>query len=188
MTNQINAVFGEVPTELDKFITASQIVQAEAMKYFVEFWRMDKGERNGILWWNLRDGWPIISDAVVDYYGGKKLAYYFIKQVQTDVCVMIGDAVNGKHQVVAVNDTRGNNNLSVTIKDADTQKIIFSKTAVVDKNGKALLGSIPETNIAKMWIIEWDVNGRKSFNHYLAYNPPLKLDDYMKWLPLLRNE
>jgi beta-mannosidase len=188
MTNQINAVFGEVPTELEKFITASQIVQAEAMKFFIELWRMDKGERTGILWWNLRDGWPIISDGIVDYYGSKKLAYYFIKQVQTDVCVMIGDAVNGKHQVVAVNDTRGNNNIKVTIKDADTQKTVFSKAAAIAKNGKVLLGSIPETNTAKMWIIEWEINGRKSFNHYLAYNPPLKLDEYLKWLPMLRNE
>ncbi len=56
MTNQIKCVFGEVPTDLNQFIIASQIVQAEAMKYFIEFWRMNKGERNGILWWNL-EGW-----------------------------------------------------------------------------------------------------------------------------------
>jgi hypothetical protein len=34
----IKSIFNEVPRDLDKFIIASQIVQAEAMKYFVEFW------------------------------------------------------------------------------------------------------------------------------------------------------
>ena len=65
MVNQIREVFGECPMELEDFVTASQIVQAEAKKYFIEFWRMNKGQRNGILWWNLRDGWPIVSDAIV---------------------------------------------------------------------------------------------------------------------------
>ena len=100
MINQIKTIFGEVPTDLDSFIIASQIVQAEAKKYFIEFWRMSKFERNGILWWNLRDGWPLISDAIVDYYGSKKLAYQYIKRVQTNVCVMIGDAANKKHPAV----------------------------------------------------------------------------------------
>ncbi len=188
MTNQIKCVFGEVPTDLKQFITASQIVQAEAMKYFIEFWRMNKGDRNGILWWNLRDGWPIVSDAIVDYYGSKKLAYQYIKRVQTDVCVMVGDARDKKHPVVAVNDTRENISIAVTIKDSDTRKTILSKSSVIPKNGKSQIGFIPETNTAKMWIIEWDVNGRKFFNHYLAYNPTIGLDEYMKWLILLNKE
>lgn len=71
MTNQISKVFGEVPRDLNEFIAASQIVQAEAKKYFIEFWRTGRPYRCGILWWNLRDGWPILSDAVVDYYFSK---------------------------------------------------------------------------------------------------------------------
>ena len=66
MTNQVKALFGDVPKDLDRFIFASQVVQAEAMKFFVEFWRMDKFRKTGIIWWNLRDGWPILSDAIVD--------------------------------------------------------------------------------------------------------------------------
>jgi beta-mannosidase len=186
MTNQINCVFGEVPTDLNQFITASQIVQAEAMKYFIEFWRMNKGERNGILWWNLRDGWPIISDAIVDYYGGKKLAYQYIKRVQTDVCVMIGDAAKGKHPVMAVNDTRENVKIAINIKDAENQKVILSKEIEVNKNGKIQIGFLPETNQTKFWLIEWEVAGKKYSNHYLAYNPPVKFSEYVKWLPLLK--
>lgn len=186
MTNQINCVFGEVPTNLEQFITASQIVQAEAMKYFIEFWRMNKGDRNGILWWNLRDGWPIISDAIVDYYGGEKIAYQYIKRVQTDVCVMISDAANGNHSVVAVNDTRDIVKVKINIKDAETLKNVLSKEIEVTKNGKIQVGSIPVTKPTKMWLIEWEVNGKSYSNHYLAYNPPIKLAEYLRWLPLLK--
>jgi beta-mannosidase len=186
MINQIKSVFGQVPIDLNQFITASQIVQAEAMKYFIEFWRMNKGDRNGILWWNLRDGWPVISDAIVDYYGSKKLAYQYIKRVQTDVCVMIGDAREGKHPIIAVNDTRKEINIKVTIRDAETQKIMMSKSVLLAKNGKARLGYLSETNQTKLWLIEWEINNLKYTNHYLAYKPAIQLNEYMKWLPVLK--
>ncbi len=188
MTNQIKCVFGEVPTDLKQFITASQIVQAEAMKYFIEFWRMNKGERNGILWWNLRDGWPIISDAIVDYYGGKKLAYKYIKGVQTDVCVMIGDAMNGKHPVIAVNDTREKISFIITVKDAETGKTVLVKNVTLAENGKASAGFVQASGSTKMFFIEWEVKGKKFFNHYLAYNPPIQLEEYLKWSALLNKE
>ena len=50
-----------------------------ALKYWIELSRSRKGRTWGLLWWNLRDGWPIISDGVVDYYFGKKKAYDAIK-------------------------------------------------------------------------------------------------------------
>ena len=72
MANQIRNMFGFEPDNLDDFILASQIFQAECKKFFIERMRCGKWRRTGMLWWNLRDGWPIISDAVVDYYGIKK--------------------------------------------------------------------------------------------------------------------
>jgi len=185
MINQIKCVFTEVPAELDRFIQASQIIQAEAKKYFIEFWRMNKFDRNGILWWNLRDGWPVISDAIVDYYYSKKLAYHYIKRVQTDVCVMIGDANEKGHPVVIVNDTLNDANGSLLIKNADSSEILMSKSFKVDINGKTNAGYIDKTVMPKLWLIEWTVDNEKYTNHYFAYQPHVELDDYLKWLPLL---
>jgi beta-mannosidase len=150
------------------------------MKYFIEFWRMNKGERNGILWWNLRDGWPIISDAIVDYYGGKKLAYRFIKRVQTDVCVMMGDSRNGSFPVIVVNDSRESVTLSITIKDAETGKTVLNKNMSLAENGKNSAGFVRASGNTKLYLIEWEVKGKKFNNHYLAYNPPIQLDEYIK--------
>lgn len=187
MINQVKSVFGEVPDDLDLFIAASQIVQAEAMKYFVEFWRMNKFDRNGILWWNLRDGWPIISDAVVDYYGGKKLAYHYIKKAQKDICVMIADeglvedAKGSGHPVVVVNDTREAVSGNLTIRDADSDKVVFSKPFQVEKNGKLIAGYLPKPGKTTLWIIEWEIREEVHSNHYLAYQPVISLEQYRQW-------
>lgn len=182
MTNQVIALFGECPKDLDQFIFASQATQAESMKFFVEIWRMDKFRKTGIIWWNLRDGWPIISDAVVDYYNSKKLAYYFIKQVQHDACVMIGDAKNGKHPIIAVNDTRKEKSGTVTVRDADTEKTLFSATFDIPVNGKTIIGYIPEDpQLQTMWLIDYTIGEKTFANHYLAGNAPFQLVDYLRW-------
>jgi beta-mannosidase len=188
MVNQIREVFGECPMELEDFVTASQIVQAEAKKYFIEFWRMNKGQRNGILWWNLRDGWPIVSDAIVDYYGGKKLAYDYIKNVQTDVCVMVGDIRQGNtgHPVVVVNDTRNKQKVEITIIDKDSSRKLLSKTVELEPNGKLNVDELPKVNANELWLIEYKVDGKTYNNHYVSYNPPMKFKIYKEWLSKLR--
>ncbi|MDR1336072.1 MAG: glycoside hydrolase family 2, partial [Tannerella sp.] len=182
MINQIRELFGEVPADLDRFIFASQTVQAEAMKFFVEFWRMGKFRRTGILWWNLRDGWPVVSDAVTDYYNSKKMAYYYIRQVQSDACVMIGDARDRNHPVIAVNDTRVEKQGTVTVRNLDTKEVLFTGRFVIPVNGKTTAGYIPETAGQQgMWLIEYTIDGEKQTNHYLAGKAPFRLADYEKW-------
>ncbi len=190
MIKQVYALFGDTIRDLDQFIFASQAVQAEAMKFFVELWRMDKFNKTGIIWWNLRDGWPIISDAVVDYYNSKKLAYYYIRQVQHNACVMIGDPVEGKHQVVAVNDTRSEKTGSVVIKDADSGTVIFTGSFVIPSNGKTTVGFIPQSQRQSMWLIEYIIDNERYSNHYLAGTAPFRLADYQRWykkLGVVRN-
>jgi beta-mannosidase len=188
MVNQIREVFGECPMDLENFVTASQIVQAEAKKYFIEFWRMNKGERNGILWWNLRDGWPIVSDAIVDYYGGKKLAYDYIKHVQTNVCVMVGDIREGDsgHPLVVVNDTRKRQEVEIVVKDKDSGRTILSKKVDVEANGMLKVDELPKVEKDELWLIEYKVDGKKYQNHYVAYNAPMDFEKYKSWLSDLR--
>lgn len=188
MINQVKVLFGEKLTNLDKFIFASQVVQGEAMKYFIEMWRMDKFNHSGVIWWNVRDGWPIISDAVVDYYNSKKLAYYYIRQVQTNVCVMIGDAKEGLHPIVAVNDTREVKKGTTVIRDAETGEILYSGTFFIPENGKTTLGFIAKQDKQSMWLIDYIVDGKTYHNHYLAGEAPFKLSDYEKWYKKLQLE
>jgi beta-mannosidase len=73
-------LFGSYNKDVNVFAKQSQISQAEALKFFIEHFRISKPTRTGLLWWNIIDGWPQLSDAVVDWYGCKKLAYHYIKR------------------------------------------------------------------------------------------------------------
>lgn len=182
MTKQVRLVFGEVPKELDDFIFASQSVQAEAMKFFVEMWRGGKPERSGIIWWNIRDGWPILSDAVVDYYNSKKLAYYFIQNVQHNACVFINDAQDNMHPLVAVNDTRQPAEGSVEVIDVASGDRIYKGSFSIEANGRTLIDTLPERDGQGILFIKYTINGKAYANHYLYGKPPFKLNEYKELL------
>ena len=187
MINQVNILFGEVPEDLDRFVLASQIVQAEAVKYFIERFRGAKFEpRTGILWWNIKDGWPILSDAVVDWYFRPKRAYDYIRRAQEDVCVMIVDdsdvwhSVVPWHPVVAVNDTREPVTGRVEIFDAASKVTVYSALFEIEANGRTVLTNLPEPNGQGIWIIKYWIQGSgERWNHYLYGQPPFSLDEYI---------
>lgn len=189
MVNQVRILFGDVPTDLDSFIFASQSVQGEAVKYFIELFRGGKFDtRTGILWWNIRDGWPIISDAVTDWYFRPKRAYYYIRNVQTDVCAMILDAPDaGGHPLVVVNDTREAVSGSVTVRDAASGRVAWQGPFQVAANGRAELARLSPARAQGVWLISYSLDngsaGHKTgTNHYLYGEPPFRLSDYRSWL------
>jgi beta-mannosidase len=184
MINQVNLLFGYVPDTLEDFVLGSQLVQAEAMKYFVEKWRGGKFvEKNGLIWWNVKDGWPIISDAVVDYYFGKKLAYYFIRNVQRDVCAMMLDEDStGLYPLVIINDTREEVSGKVTITDIGSGKKVWSGKYRTEANGRTLLTHIGKKADKGMYLIEYSVGEDNFKNHYLYGEKPFDLRKVTGWL------
>ncbi len=105
MADQTAEMFGSQPENLEDFILASQISQAEAKKFFIELTRYKKWRRSGVIWWNMIDGWPQFSDAVVSYDFIKKLAYHYIKRVQQDLCLMFDEIDRWNIRLHASNDT-----------------------------------------------------------------------------------
>ena len=118
--DQVAVLFGQAETDLNDFVKQSQISQAEAKKYFIERFRIGKWRRTGIVWWNLLDGWPQVSDAVVDYYFRKKLAYSYIKRSQTPVCLMMDEYHEGGYTLCAANDL--SQDVSVTYRIIDVER------------------------------------------------------------------
>ena len=180
MIKQVNLLFGEVPTDLDDFIFASQSVQAEAMKYFIEMFRGRKFCPNtGMLWWNIRDGWPLISDAIVDWYFSRKMAYYFIRNAQKDVCALINDAVDGFHPLVVINDTREAASGELSVTDVKSGKVVFKGKYEVGPNGREVIARIPERNGQGIFKITYTGRGGETHgNHYLYGKAPFNLKEY----------
>ena len=178
MTRQVKIMFGGVDTDLDTFIEQSQTVQAEAMKTFCEMFRSRKFTRfNGLIWWNVRDGWPQLSDAVVDWYDGKKPAYYALKAVQHDQLAMLGD----DHVAWAVNDRRYPVKGHATYRDKASGKVLLDRDYDVAANSKARLGTIPFSGQGLIEI-EYSADGEKHRNHFLYGEPPFKWAEVKEWM------
>jgi beta-mannosidase len=185
MVRMLNYVVDPVPRNLEDFALASQIAQAEALKFFVEHWRQ-RDCAGGILWWNLRDGWPIISDAVADYYNRRKLAYHFIKRVQADVVVMCGEPVEGMHSILVANDTRGPASGWVRVADADSGRVLLETGFETEPGGRRVIGSVPSVTAPALWLMTWTLeDGAPGRNHYLAGPLPVSLDMAKRWLDRL---
>ena len=146
---------------------ATENGEAEAKKFFIERFRITKGRRNGIIWWNLIDGWPQISDAIVDYYYDKKLAYDYIKRSQKPFCMMFDEPADGKLNLYAVNDTREDVKLTYTVED-DAGNVILSGTADSLSDTSAPLASIPADDAKRYYIIRWQYGDKCGMNHYFA--------------------
>ncbi len=174
MATQIEVLFGSVPDTLNDYILASQISQAEALKFFIEMFRLEKGNRSGILWWNIKDGWPQISDAVVDYYGTRKLAYHVVRRVMQDVVVMAAEPVGGHHRLVAVNDTAADVTIDVSVM-REKATVFSAEANVVPANGRLELGQLPACSHGTLYEIAWSGARVQGANHYLAGPRPFDL-------------
>ena len=186
VANQIKQLFGEVPDNLDDFALASQISQAEAKKYFIERIRCKKPTKSGVIWWNLLDGWPQISDAVVDYYGVKKLAYDYIKASQQDFVIMADEINNWGIKIIASNDTLETILGDVTIKCGG--EIIYQGDFKVGANQNAEITSLPVMySDKKLFTFEWKTNISNGSNHYICGYPAFDFKKYTsEWLPEIK--
>ncbi|MFZ2657838.1 MAG: hypothetical protein WAX69_23090 [Victivallales bacterium] len=191
MLNQAKSFFGEnfKADDLDKFVLASQIVQAEAKKYFIEHFRLRRPKKTGIIWWNMIDCWPQFSDAVVDYYYYKKLAYHYIKASQQDMLLMMDGPAQDHCALRVSNDTLESVSGTYSVRDAETNEIVSCGDYAADSNGACDVARIPiSQDDRRLFIIEWSCNGKTCRNHYLTGRPPFSFERYAGWLHILQKE
>ncbi len=182
MADQIRELFGVIPDNLEDFVTASQISQAEAKKFFIELFRTGQPDRTGIIWWNLIDGWPQFSDAVVDYYFRKKLAYYYIRQVQQPVLLSMKEPKDWHLEMVAVNDTGGSIRLVYSVEELTAGLEIDSGEIFVPEGMKHIMNIPYSQGEKKIYRMHWEYGAGRGWNHYLAGNPPFSLQEYKTYL------
>lgn len=189
MRNQIEWFWGKAADDLETISEESQIVQAEAMKYFIENFRMRKWKKTGIIWWNVIDCWPQFSESVVDYDLNRKLAFFYIKNVQQSVLLMFDEPGNWAIRLHGVNDLDREIRVRYQVTDIVDGKLELA--------GEALLASDSTREIAVMKInsssqrilrIDYEYEGRKAINHALLGNPPFSYSLYQKWLATAKME
>ena len=98
-----------IPADLEGYIYATQLVQAEAVASGIRGWRRrwsgpGRYVVSGALVWQLNDCWPVTSWALVDYELRPKPAYYVVRRELASLAA--GIALQGRESAAlwAVND------------------------------------------------------------------------------------
>ncbi len=68
------------PANFDNLLYASQLLQADAIRYGVEHWRRNRGRCMGAVIWQLNDCWPVASWSSIDYFGRWKAMHYLARR------------------------------------------------------------------------------------------------------------
>lgn len=189
MFKQIREEFMMTPETVEDFSLASQIVQAEAKKFFVENVRIHKWRKAGILWWNMMDCWPQFSDAIVDYYFVRKLAYGYLKRAQRPLLGIVGEWRNWGHEVVMTNDTLQAQSGRVEVTDGETGQSLFSGAFAVGANANQTVGRFELPNCdQRLLVIRWETDdGAHGASHYVTGRTPLDYARYRDvWLPIIK--
>ena len=75
------------PTSFESLVYASQLLQADAIKYGVEHFRRCRPYCMGSIYWQFNDCWPVASWSSVDYFGRYKALHYAAKKFYAPVAM-----------------------------------------------------------------------------------------------------
>ena len=75
-----------------------------------------------------------MSDAIVDYYYEKKLAYDYIKRSQRDFIIMLDEMESWHQPVICANSTLKEVSGHVRISDMDSKEVVFEKSFLASPN------------------------------------------------------
>lgn len=177
----VERLFGALPETLSDFCRASQISQAEALKFFAEHFRIGKWRRTGLLWWNLADGWPQASEATVDWYGRKKLAYGFLQRSQQPLLLAFDEPQDGVLPLCCVSDGVGETGLQWSVTDVTDGVPLATGSWTVRPDCAEQICRIPAPAGQRFLLIEWrTADGVCGKNHYSTQDRNLDLQCYLR--------
>ena len=93
------------PAAFENLVYASQLLQADAIKYGVEHFRRQRGYCMGSTYWQFNDCWPVASWSSVDCFGRYKALHYAARKFYAPVAMGLF-LENGALTVNIANETR----------------------------------------------------------------------------------
>lgn len=164
------------PRDFSTLLYASQLLQAEAIRYGVEHFRRNRGRCMGTLYWQLNDIWPVASWASIDYYGRYKALQYTAKRFYSPIllsCKETGEKdtrpsiimeekeypYETKAQLCVTNDTLA------AIQGAVCWALRSNTGAIIKEGCEEV--SVPALSV--LWLQEMDFEKTDVVHNYISY-------------------
>ena len=177
----VERTFGSFPASFEEFVDKSQIVHAEAMKTFVEQFRVNRNSKGGLMLWNLMDGWPQYSEALIDYYNERKKAYEYVKQASQELCLILPEPTSWRATPVIVNDLSTSASGYWKIFDlANNELLIEGNYSIAGNSCSNLMWFEHRPKAMQMLLLEWSNGNKIYYNHALIGNAPYDYNFYVQ--------
>ena len=177
--------------EWDDYKNAVNICCAEIYKDIIEFCRVNRWSKTGVIWWSLLDMWPMLFNySVIDSEFGRKLPYYWIRQAQQDFAI-VGTWTEEHSDIAlyAANDTLREHRVSYTVTAYDKKgkgSVIATGSCRQEKNSSSLIQRIDNGDEAQLWIIRWTDEGKECVNHVFTGNADYETTKM--WAEIIKKE
>lgn len=172
----VKYLFAENTVSKEESVNATRLYQAEAYKFIAETSRI-RADANGIVLWNLSDGYPIFSSSLIDYYGWKKPAYYAVKASYAPKQIIFENAKHGVN-VYAVND--GAKDVSVKVKIQSKNEVLYSDDVEIQAGTIKKL-TVLDLKPGEYALSELTENGSAVYNYVYRYEDKIDYEKYAEF-------
>ena len=162
------------PTDFDTILYASQLLQAEAIRYGVEHFRRNRGRCMGTLVWQLNDCWPVASWSSIDYFGRWKALHYYEKRMFAPIllsCAEEGILTQDANPNAQPYEVAKSIHLNVSNETMQEQTVTVrwalrnAKAAVLEEEEQKI--TVPA--LSSVWLAQKDYPQAALYDHYVSY-------------------
>jgi len=166
------------PNDFDVLVYASQLLQAEAVKYGVEHFRRNRGRCMGAIYWQLNDCWPAASWSSIDYFFRWKALHYYAKRFFQPLMIscheegLLTQNPNANHQPRIKDAIEKSFRLSVANETTEEKKLTV-KWEIRDKKAKVLKEKtipVKVPALSSLWLDKVFVPEINIDDEYLSYH------------------
>ncbi|MCD7955020.1 MAG: glycoside hydrolase family 2 protein [Lachnospiraceae bacterium] len=162
------------PSDFQTVLYASQLLQADGIRYGVEHFRRNRGRCMGAIYWQLNDCWPVASWSSIDYCGRLKALHYYAKRFFAPLmlsCEEQGLVTSGKELVREHFDFEKSIRLNVA-NETMQEKMVTVRWALRDPSAKVLQSGetvLTVPALTSVWLDKIEFPDADIYREYVSY-------------------
>lgn len=162
------------PNSFPTFVYASQLLQADGIRYGVEHFRRNRGRCMGSVYWQFNDCWPVISWASVDYAGRMKALHYYARRFFAPVLLSCEEHgmmdveanMNREHFVFEKSIRLNVHNETMSDTDVTVRWALRNPKAEILESGEE---EVHVPALTAVWLDKIDFAHADLFSNYVSY-------------------
>ncbi|MCD7885136.1 MAG: glycoside hydrolase family 2 protein [Lachnospiraceae bacterium] len=162
------------PSNFQTVLYASQLLQADGIRYGVEHFRRNRGRCMGAVYWQLNDCWPVASWSSIDYCGRLKALHYYAKRFFAPLmlsCEEQGLVTSGKELVREHFDFEKSIRLNVA-NETMQEETVTVRWALRDPSAKILKSAeqvLTVPALTSVWMDKVEFPDADIYREYVSY-------------------